>query len=262
MGIVPTSFLKLERDRINGLARSYRTLAAPSDLRSMLSVLFPDSAFNDLNKRALHEVISDILLMNHAGEEVLKYHLIKEFFNKKVVAAFEMRVNKSRIDFLTINGQTRSYEIKSNLDSLQKLPKQMDDYMKVFEYNYLVIDEKHLPGALRMAADNYGIWVFKDGKKNLLRDATLNEDLEPAKQIGLFTKRELGQHFGDYTDKRDAIVSDFPSSEINDRFKEMLKGRFDQRWNFILKNRREILPIDFHFFFHNNISPELVYRTR
>jgi len=261
MQSLPLSNQKLCYETVNSLARSYHALAHHQQLRSLLTTVYPGNDFSGLNKRNLHELINNTLLKSYAGEEILKYLLIREFFNKKVTAAYELRVNSSRIDFLTINGYTKSYEIKSNLDNLRKLTKQMSDYMKVFEYNYVVIDEKHLSSALSIAPENYGVWVYKDKKKEVVRDAQLNTQLDPALQLNLFTKKELGTFFKGYQECRERITLDFTPAAINQTFKSMLKRRYEEKWSFVKAHRKTILPIDFHFFYHNNISPDLIYKV-
>jgi hypothetical protein len=248
-------------ETINSLARSYHALAHQQQLRSLLTTVYPDSDFSGVDKRGLHEMINYTLLKGYVGEEVLKYLLIKDFFHKKVTAAYELKVNNSRIDFLTINGHTTSFEIKSNLDNLRKLTKQMGDYVSVFEYNYIVIDEKHLLPALSVAPKSYGVWVYRNKKKEVVRDAELNTQLEPSLQVSLFTKKELGIFFKGYQECRDRISLDFTPAAINEIFKLMLKKRYEQKWSFVKAHRDMILPIDFHFFYHNNISPDLIYKV-
>jgi hypothetical protein len=249
------------QEPINSLARSYHAMSPQRQLRALLTSVYPGNDFSNLSKRDLHEVINHTLLKGYAGEEIIKYLLIKDFFNKKVTAAFELRVNNSRIDFLTINGFTKSYEIKSNLDNLRKLVKQMSDYMKVFEYNYIVIDEKHLASALSIVPNSYGIWVYKNKKKEIVRNAELNTHLDPSLQVNLFTKKEIGNFFKGYQECRERIPLDFTPTFINRTFKSMLKERYAEKWSFVKAHREAILPIDFHFFYHNNIPPNLIYKT-
>src|SRR5579859_3438759 len=178
-------------ESLNTLARSYHVMAHHQQLKALLSTIYPNSDLSSFSKRALHELINESLLKGYVGEEIIKYLLIKDFFPKKVTAAFELRVNNSRIDFLAINGYTKSFEIKSSLDNLRKLAKQVCDYMKVFEYNFIVIDEKHLSSALSIVPKSYGIWIYRNKKKVVVRDAELNSQLDPTLQLSLFTKKEI-----------------------------------------------------------------------
>lgn len=64
--------------------------------------------------------------------EILKGHSI----NAKVFTEFT--INNSKLDFLIVNGTTTAYEIKTELDNLQRLEKQLEDYVKAFEKVYVV----------------------------------------------------------------------------------------------------------------------------
>jgi hypothetical protein len=259
MRYILRSIPELSTESVNSLARSYHAMSHSSALRSLLSTVCPDIDINALKKRNLHEIINRILLKSYKGEEILKYFLIREFLSKQVTAAFELKVNTSRVDFLTINGHTSSFEIKSELDNLKKLVKQVNDYVRTFEYNYIVIDKKHLPTAISVVPDNYGVWVYEGSKKEIVREATKNTCLNPSAQVQLFTKKELKYFFNGYQDRRESIVEEFSEEHINEVFKRMLKMRYTQKWAFIKAHRGSILPVDFHFFFHNNISPNLIY---
>lgn len=244
---------------INGLANSYSPLQYTSKLRSLIETIYPNINFSDFNKLDIINEINSILLKRYNGEGVIKYMLFKKFINKNVVVAPELKVNNSRVDFVAINGKSSSFEIKSNLDNLSKLPKQINDYVRVFEYNYVIVDEKHLAKTLEILPDNYGIWLFKGSTKKIIKEATLNNDLDPILQLNLFNRNELTTYFRGYENSKDSILLNFGPTHINKCLKEMLKKRYSLRWDFIKSHENEILPIDYEFFFQNNISPKLIY---
>ena len=77
--------------------------------------------YNEYNKFQLAKKINDTIFENYVGEQILKFKLAKEFNKKKYVAAFEVKAKNSRTDFLVINGDTKSFEVKSNsCSSLKK----------------------------------------------------------------------------------------------------------------------------------------------
>jgi hypothetical protein len=176
-----------------------------------------------------------------------------------VIAAFEIRVNNSRVDFLTINGDTKSFEIKSELDNLQKLTKQISDYEKVFDYNYVVIDEKHYSKAVKLIPRRYGIFVLHGNILTEDRPAELNSRLDPLMQLKLFTKKELSQTFKVPGVTIEELYGNYEVDEINDAFKKMLKNRYVKRWKFLVDNKKTIHAIDYQFFFKHNIQPSIIY---
>lgn len=90
---------------------------------------------------------------------------------------------QARIDLAVVNGHLHGYEIKSERDSLRRLPAQIDFYGRVLDRATLVIDERHLEnalaivppwwGVLRVAARPAGLGFAKArrGRTNPRRDA-------------------------------------------------------------------------------------------
>lgn len=241
------------------LARSYNTLDYPEHLKKKLNSFLNVNSFDNYTKYELHRRINDLLFNHYEGEEILKYKLAKTFLKKDYVAAFEVRALNSRADFLVINGDTKSFEVKSKIDTLFRLKKQAKDYSDVFEYNTVVIDEKHLNLVMQLMPVYYGIWSFSGLKKVIYQEAQRSPFLNPISQLTLLTKKELTKHFGS------SIISEitfsFDNEAINSKLKDALKLRYQKRWSFIKENWNNILPIDLQFFFNTNVSPELIYNT-
>jgi len=240
------------------LARSYSPLDYANNLRRTLKSFYQEDSFNNLTKAQLHKEISKSLMQNYNGEEVLKYRIANYFLKKGFVAAFEVNVKGSRVDFLVINGNTEGFEIKSKIDTLNRLKKQVGDYKDVFEYNTVLIDEKHITSLQKILPEYYGIWTFVGSKRNVIRKAAMSPDLDSKAQLDLFTKKDLTKHFK--TSDKDVILQQCESSLINALLKEVLKERYLTRWNFIKDNWGKILPIDLQFFFNSNIDPDLIYQ--
>lgn len=239
------------------LARSYNTLDYPEKLRQMLIAFYKDDALLFFSKANLHKKVNDDLLANYHGEEILKFRLANYYRTRDYIAAFEVKALNSRADFLAINGYTRCFEIKSKIDTLSRLKKQSVDYKDIFEYNTIVVDDRHLNHIINIIPIYYGIWTFKGNKRIVHRKALTSPDINPEKQLLILTKKELNKYF--LSSNIPEINRSFSSKEINDLFKNALKARYHARWNFILNNWNSILPIDLQFFFNSNIDPELIY---
>lgn len=241
----------------NSLVKSYNTLSFSKQLRELLEGFYPDKSFSGLDKYELSKFINDETLKHYNGENVLKYWLAKEFINNEYIAAFEVKANTSRADFVAINGVSKSFEVKSRFDTLNRLSGQVVNYGNVFEYNTIVTDSFHLKKILNILPDYYGIWIYDKGIKTIYRNPILSPDLNPKDQIELLNKSELIKSFC-CVDKAE-ILKSFDSSTINLVLKETLKKRYSKRWNFIQSNWNHILPIDIQFFFNTNVSPTIVY---
>lgn len=243
---------------VSSVAKTYNPLDYVKNLCDYLGQLYPEVNFYGRPKNELHKLISDALFEYYNGEHRLKYYLFNHFYSKKVVCGFEIKVNRSRVDFLAVNGKSSSFEIKSSLDNLDKLEKQSSDFVKAFEYNYVVIDEVHLERACKILPHSYGIWSFKGGYRKTHRTASLNKELDANIQLGLLSKAELRAYFQGFTSSQE-ILNKFKSSVINNTFKEILRGRYEKRWKFLVDNKEEILPIDIQFFYNKNIPPSQIY---
>lgn len=242
---------------VKEVVKCYNTLDYGPKLRELLLMIYPKNNFSKCCKLELHRKLNDLILHSYDGEQVLKYELFKEFHNKNVVAAYEIKVKSSRVDFLTINGYTTSFEIKSNLDNLDKLVKQSVDYLSAFEFNNLVIHKRHLRKCLDMIPANFGIITVDKDQHSFYRKPKFNQYLNPAVQLSLLTKKELLQCFGS-GNQGDIMISN-NTTTINDLFKLALKERYRSRWEFIVEHRKDILPIDIQFFFNKNIKPAHIY---
>jgi hypothetical protein len=120
--------LNIDDKVVKSIARNYNPLDYFDNLAQLLNSVYPTICFKGWDKAKLHGLLNEIIISKHSGEQVLKYFLFQYFHKKNVVAAFEIKVNNSRLDFLTINGDSKSFEIKSGLDNLYKLKKQSSDY--------------------------------------------------------------------------------------------------------------------------------------
>lgn len=240
------------------LARSYSPLLYIAELRSVIATFFPDISLTTKSKHELHQLVNDVLFESYHGEEVLKYKLANLYKSEDYKAAFEVKVNQSRADFLVINGDTKCFEIKSKFDTLKRLEKQSTDYSKVFEFNHILIDEKHLDTALDIIPDYYGIWIFRGQEREVVRSAKYSPNICSLSQISMLTKKERLSYF-ETQDSR-YILNNFKWEEINDEFKKALKQRYSKRWDFLIRNWDEIVPVDLHFFYNTNIKPIILYK--
>lgn len=67
----------------------------------------------------------------------------------------------ARIDLAVINGSIHGYELKSDLDTLLRLPAQMKVYNSVLDKVTLVVGKRHLYKAINLIPDWWGITIAK-----------------------------------------------------------------------------------------------------
>ncbi len=67
----------------------------------------------------------------------------------------------SRIDVAVINGSLHGFEIKSECDSLRRLPNQIAAYGAIFDTLTAVVSPKHLRGVVRLLPPWWGVLVVR-----------------------------------------------------------------------------------------------------
>lgn len=92
--------------------------------------------------------IYEYLCKNHRNEYCYKNTLLNKLLVhspihnlKSTTALTEITVNKSKPDFILINGKSVVYEIKTGLDNFERLEAQLNDYYKAFD-NVVVVTDK------------------------------------------------------------------------------------------------------------------------
>lgn len=106
---------------------------------------------DDPESKTHGQIISEIY--THLGREHRnEYYYMNTLLNKLLVgihsvnttaALSQVRVGEHIADFVMINGEFRAYEIKSNLDSFERLYDQISDYFKAFSKVSLLTSRKH-----------------------------------------------------------------------------------------------------------------------
>ena len=69
---------------------------------------------------------------------------------------------KRQTDLIAVNGSTTAFEIKSESDDYRKTREQLDDYKKVFDYQYLVTTRNHEKKAVQILKANEGLIIIED----------------------------------------------------------------------------------------------------
>src|SRR5580704_1119851 len=68
-----------------------------------------------------------------------------------------------RIDIAIINGSLSGYELKSDRDTLERLPNQRDVYSRVFDFLHLVVGQRHAEKAEKLLPKWWGIKIAVAG---------------------------------------------------------------------------------------------------
>lgn len=115
-----------------------------------------------------------VLQRSYRNEYYFKNTLLNKLLLGKhsihtTVALSEMPIEKSVADFILINGKAEVYEIKTALDSLNRLERQIEDYYKVFNHVSIVTDQSHVEKVKKhYSQSSIGIYVLT--KRNTLHE--------------------------------------------------------------------------------------------
>ena len=82
--------------------------------------------------------------------------------NTLVVEELGLCQGAVRVDLAVVNGSVHGYEIKSDQDTLTRLPAQSDAYSRTFDYVTLVVSPEHVRKAKAMVPKWWGVWVVTD----------------------------------------------------------------------------------------------------
>lgn len=257
---------------------SYQPFLLDCQVWDLLQRTVPVSVYVDLflplKKEIVgHKLINDIVMNTYFGERKVKYHLTQKYINRTdEVALFEFNVGSSRLDFARINGNSYAYEIKTELDSLDKLEKQIMDYSAVFEYIHVVCHPDHYQKVLTKVPEYCGIITYNTTKADfpfIFRRKRLKcPEISSQAQLSALTSKELERILKtevisgmdlERKGREEQILSNLNGTKINHHFKEAVKSRFRKRWQFVCEHIEHIEPIDIQPFFKSTADPYWVY---
>lgn len=145
-----------------------------------------------------------------------------------------------RIDIAVINGSFHGYEIKSDMDTLLRLPRQSEYYSKVFDEMVLVTTEKYADKVECIIPSWWGIKYYnKYGELKTMKSEKHNNNVDLFSRLTLLWKDELIELLCRYSDKKyksktklaliNIILSEVPKDIIMDYTREIIKLRTNWR---------------------------------
>lgn len=125
--------------------------------------------------------------MNHIGhtDKIMRDRDVRDAVKRKVLADHlhnpEVLVvdelgldhGSCRVDIAVVNGKLHGYELKSESDTLVRLPNQVLAYSKVLDHATLVVAENHLVAATKMIPAWWGVKVASKGQRVAIKIETV-----------------------------------------------------------------------------------------
>lgn len=204
---------------------------------------------NAVNNLQLIKEIYTVLEENYRCEYFFKNKLfnkvLKEYSLSTTTAFNEFKIGNSKADLILLNGSIKIFEIKTELDDLSKLKKQIQDYQKVAEYVNIVSDSKFI-NKLTEEYRNTAVGIIEFTEKKSLKvckkaqSNQLNFDFET--MFKLLHKSEylhlVKMNFG--------FIPEVPNTKVFRVCYELLKTidiiDFQKQIMIILKKRNIVCP--------------------
>lgn len=128
---------------------------------------------NDPYSKNNNEIISEIysyLQKNYRNEYFYKNTLLNKLLlgvhkPSTTTALTELPISKSKADFVLINGKAIVYEIKTALDTFERLESQIKDYYKAFDHVAVLTDVTN-HDLIKQKLDNSPVGIYLLTKRN------------------------------------------------------------------------------------------------
>lgn len=197
----------------------------------------------------------DFLLFKHR-DQLDDYVLVNEL---------QFADGKRRADLVEVNGCMNVFEIKSDLDSLDRLPEQIQDYKNCFDTITIVTTDKHFSNVKRTIPKSIGIVLVRGNEIAQIRKAQTyhnfnryalaafmqNDDLNILiKQLKIpkYSKMTI-------TQKRLSVCKILPLDELRGFAIAAIKKNYQKQFECFLRNRGDItLSDDIPLFWNGSIA--------
>jgi len=122
---------------------------------------------SSISLRDFFDIIFHFLLKNYRNEYIYKNIIANKILLgkhslKTSQLLTEFRIGKNKADIIILNGTATVYEIKSEYDTFFRLNKQINSYIKAFEYVNIITSPSQIRKALQVLPESIGVLSFTD----------------------------------------------------------------------------------------------------
>lgn len=180
---------------------------------------------------------------------ILIDYWVEKYKPELIINEFPFLKGDRRADLVFIqNNNLVGLEIKSELDSLKNLNIQIDNYIKVFDFVYILIDKKFLKSKeIKLLNKNVGIIIYNN---NLIvkRHAKNIKKFKKEDLISLLWRKDLdklsNKKYICLEDLKKEICKNYKIQEIKQQITIALKERYGITFNSFLRDRGNFTTID------------------
>lgn len=122
----------------------------------------------------------------------------------RLVPEFDVGQGSARIDLAVIGHQMDGFEIKSDRDTLERLPRQAEEFGRVFDRLTLVGSPRHVARAEHLLPAWWGLSLISPGSRRVVvvRPASANPGVEPTYRLRLLWRDEVLQALAERGERR------------------------------------------------------------
>lgn len=171
---------------------------------------------NDTNLdiiRTIYKTLNKEYRCEYIYKNNLLLHIIKTYGLKKSLTFNELRIGASLADLVMLNGIVKVYEIKTELDNLEKLEKQIIDYKKFADEVYIVTDDKYAEKLL-IKYNNTDIGIIILNSKNKLEVVKKAEISDLSFDFDTIFKILRKQEYLDLVYDNFGYIPDVPNTKV------------------------------------------------
>lgn len=143
--------------------------------------MIKDSNFTSTTDKLIRASLIDELYTSHKNDP-----------NLRIIEELGITHGAARVDIAVVNGMIHGYELKSDLDTLYRLPEQIRIYNSVLDQITLVVGKNHLLDAIKMVPEWWGVVMAKIiDSQNTITFSTIRESDKNPKQDSVSIARLL-----------------------------------------------------------------------
>lgn len=192
------------------------------------------SQFTKTNDLTIRPALKTLLYNRHLKDERVR-----------IIEELGVQHGTTRVDIAVVNGIMHGYEIKSDKDTLERLPEQIEEFSAVFDKITLVVGKQHLYEAIYMIPEWWGVVMAKVNSNNTvifttIREEEINQNQQSISIAKLLWKvealkilEENGQAAGFYSKTRRTIYEKLANTldiqTLNNKVREALFFRANWR---------------------------------
>ncbi|MBK8488806.1 MAG: sce7726 family protein [Bacteroidetes bacterium] len=144
---------------------------------------------------------------------LLNRYLLKQFSLSTTSVFNEFKIGNSIADFILLNGKARIFEIKTDLDGLAKLEKQLNDYKQFADLVYIVTSSKYIDKLVLDYSDST-IGVIEFTQRNTFKEHKKAESNSTFfNHLTLFKTLRKGEYL-DIVNSYFGYIPDVPNTKI------------------------------------------------